>query len=311
MSVALFGNGESSSPSNTRGAQAGNKFPYTTMYDNVRAQRELVRHFGKEKLIVLGWSMGAGNSFQWAAQFPEMVTHAIPFCGAARTSVHNQVFIDSVRKAVVTDHNFQGGGYPSDAPPTAGLQAMGRVYAGWGFSQPFYRARLYTKPPFDFPDLDAFLVDFWEKWATSKDANNVLRHVWTWAHADISAQPLYAGASKRDIPASQGGRMGAFGDHAAITAEDDAAFDRALKGIKARVLIMPCRTDLYFPPEDSELETAAIPLAQLKVIESIYGHWAGGPGDSARDAEFLDDSIYDFLTQYDGEIDKPTKAQIS
>lgn len=66
--TALFGNGQSSSPSNKPGLRP---FPDVAFYDNVRAQHKLVT----EKLgvvhafAVLGWSMGAGQTFQWLA-FP-------------------------------------------------------------------------------------------------------------------------------------------------------------------------------------------------------------------------------------------------
>lgn len=78
--------------------------------------------------------------------------------------------------------------------------------------------------------------------------------LWTWQHGDIGAHPLYAGSSQRDKPSSQGGRKGARGDGAEVGDKDEEAFKRALKGIKAKTLIMPCKTDLYFPPEDSEIE---------------------------------------------------------
>jgi homoserine acetyltransferase len=58
---ALFGNGQSSSPSNMPDVRP---FPDILMYDNVRAQHELVtKHLGiKHARAVLGWSMGAGQT---------------------------------------------------------------------------------------------------------------------------------------------------------------------------------------------------------------------------------------------------------
>jgi homoserine acetyltransferase len=58
---ALFGNGQSSSPSNMPDLRP---FPDVLMYDNVRAQHELVtKHLGiKHAHAVLGWSMGAGQT---------------------------------------------------------------------------------------------------------------------------------------------------------------------------------------------------------------------------------------------------------
>jgi homoserine acetyltransferase len=58
---ALFGNGQSSSPSNMPDLRP---FPDVLFYDNVRAQHELVtKHLGiKHARAVLGWSMGAGQT---------------------------------------------------------------------------------------------------------------------------------------------------------------------------------------------------------------------------------------------------------
>lgn len=36
-----------------------------------------------------------------------------------------------------------------------------------GFSQAFYRERLHEKH-YGYPDLESFMVGFWEGWATSK-----------------------------------------------------------------------------------------------------------------------------------------------
>ena len=57
---ALFGNGQSSSPSNQ---ESDKPFPKVSFFDNVRAQHELVtKHLKIEHLhAVLGWSMGAGQ----------------------------------------------------------------------------------------------------------------------------------------------------------------------------------------------------------------------------------------------------------
>ena len=60
---------------------------------------------------------------------------------------------------------------------------------------------------------------------------------------------------------------------------------------------MPCRTDLYFPPEDSELEVSQMPHAELRPIESIWGHLAGGPGFNPEDTKFVDDTLKELLSQ--------------
>ncbi|KAF9125018.1 hypothetical protein BGX30_000640 [Mortierella sp. GBA39] len=282
---ALFGNGESTSPSNTTGPKGGVNMPKTTFYDNVKAQHQLLTQ-GLEitdQIAVLGWSMGAGQAFQWASQYPDMVKLA------------------AVKGAILADtEGYCKGRYMEEKgqQPLVGLKTLGRVYAGWGFSQAFYREKGFEKY-YGIEGVERVMVEFWEKWSTSKDANNMLHMLWTWQHGDISAQPLYAGKSglaetDRRLSDRGLGRPGAGSQH------DEDAFERALKGIQGKVMIMPCDNDLYFPPEDSQIEKDYIgDNAELKVIKSIWGHWAGGPGDSKEDVKFLDDSINNFFKQND------------
>lgn len=74
----LLANGRSSSPSNTPPPFERGRFPKITYHDNVRLQHSLVtERLGFKSLrLVTGWSMGASQTFQWAAQFPDMVRAA-------------------------------------------------------------------------------------------------------------------------------------------------------------------------------------------------------------------------------------------
>ncbi|GAM87476.1 hypothetical protein ANO11243_055010 [Dothideomycetidae sp. 11243] len=227
--VALFGNGQSSSPSNSPGLKP---FPNVTFYDNVRAQHELVtKGLGiKRAFAVLGWSMGAGQSYQWGTQYPDFMDVLVPFCGSAKTSLHNQVFLEGVKSALVAPKQASSAGicagqkYPrhdegswSKEQREAGLKALGRVYAGWGFSQTFYRQKVY-ETALGFKNLEDFMVNFWEAWALSKDPENMLTMLYTWQAGDCSKQEPYNGD-----------------------------FEAAMEAIKARTLVLPGQMDLYFP----------------------------------------------------------------
>ena len=174
----MLGNGLSSSPSNIPPPYDKARFPNFTVYDNVACQHKLVtEHFGTEKLaLVTGWSMGAGQTYQWAVSYPEMVPKMAPFCGSAKTSEHNIVFLEGVKAALTADAAWSGGWY--DEQPTKGLRAMARVYAGWGFSQAFYWDRVYEE--MGFSSLEDFLIGFWEGFfLDERDANNLLTMLWT------------------------------------------------------------------------------------------------------------------------------------
>ncbi|PSB56459.1 hypothetical protein C7B61_20560, partial [filamentous cyanobacterium CCP1] len=259
----MFGNGLSSSPSNTPEPYNKARFPQVTFYDNVRAQHLLVtQQFGIEQIaLVIGWSMGAGQSYQWGVSYPEMVQRIFPFCGSAKTSLHNIVFLEGVKAALQADAAWKGGWY--DSPPTTGLRAVGRVYAGWGLSQAFYWDKVYLE--MGYSSLEDFLVAFWEGFFLKKDANNLLAMLWTWQNGNIGNTPGF-----------------------------DGNFEKALAAIKAKAIVMPCEKDLYFPPEDNAYEVKFMPNAELRVIKSVWGHFAGG-GANPVDTQFIDDNVKELL----------------
>ena len=224
----------------------------------------MTEKFGVKRLpLVTGWSMGALQTFHWGALYPDMVERIAPFCGSAKCSRHNFVFLEGVKAALTADAAWNEGWYKEK--PARGLRAMALVYAGWGFSQAFYREELDIKT-LGFSSLEDFLVVFWEGSFLLKDANNLLAMLWTWQNGDISDNELYKGD-----------------------------FKKALGAIKAKAYVMPAQTDLYFPPEDSQFEVAHMPNAKYVPFASIWGHAAGGPGTNPEDVKFLDGKLKELL----------------
>ena len=74
----------------------------------------------------------------------------------------------------------------------------------------------------------------------------------------------------------------------------DGDYERALGSIKARVLYMPCETDMYFHIDALRHEAQFIPDVQFTVIPTLWGHMAGG-GSSPEDAAFINATIKEFL----------------
>ncbi|HEY6080761.1 MAG TPA: alpha/beta fold hydrolase [Polyangiaceae bacterium] len=258
----LFGNGLSSSPSN-HPTQSGPRFPQPSLVDNVQAHWRLLRErFGIEKLaLAFGWSMGAQQAYHHAALFPERVQRLLAVCGSARTSPHNWVFLEGVKAALLADPDFVGGNYQS--PPLRGLAAFGRVYAGWAYSQAFFREGLYRRRGYASP---AELLLAWEHDHQRYDANDMLCMLGSWQAASIADCPGYGG----DLT-------------------------RALRAIQARAIIMPSSTDLYFPVEDSRIEVEHLQRGELRVLDSKLGHVAGGPDRVPEDSAFIDAALRELL----------------
>jgi homoserine O-acetyltransferase len=69
----------------------------------------------------------------------------------------------------------------------------------------------------------------------------------------------------------------------------------ALRGIAARVLLMPSDTDLYFRVADNAAELPHLRDGRLVPIPSIWGHRAGNPVANPEDAAFLRREVRRFL----------------
>ncbi|MDY0395659.1 alpha/beta fold hydrolase [Virgibacillus halophilus] len=255
----LLGNGLSSSPSNTPSPFDRNHFPQVTIYDNVRLQHRLVTEkFSIQKIaLVVGWSMGGIQSFQWGASYPDMVERIAPFCGGARTWPQTYVVLDGMKAALMNAVGFDSS--KLNQLTSADMRAVGRVYAGWGLSQAFYREKLYRV--LGYESLEDFAVGVWENSFMKMDPHNVLAMLWTGQNADISANPSYNGD-----------------------------FDEALKSIKALACVMPGSTDLFCTADDNEYEAKLIPHAVFNPIDSIWGHFAGR-GINSVDNNFIDDNL--------------------
>ena len=264
ISINLFGNGLSTSPSNAEKKQRGSKFPTITLWDNIKCQHELLtKNFNIEKIaLVTGWSMAGCQSYQWAAQYPDMVEAILPFCASAKTSEHNFVFLEGVKAALCADPIWNNGDYST--PPTEGLKAFGRVYAGWAFSQSFFREKKYKE--LGFKNVEELLIDWENDHVNNWDANNLLTKLLTWQKNDISTGPIY-----------------------------NNNFTEALNRIKAKAILMPCSHDLYFPPEDNEFEVKHMQNAELRKFDSIWGHCVANPGNDKNFEVALDNAINDLL----------------
>jgi len=258
----MFSNGYSS------GAAETPDYPeLVTARDNVLAQHRLLTEVFDVQSVAAayGFSMGAIQSYHWAALFPELVQRAIVVCGSAKTAPHNQVFLSGLLRTLEAAPEYRGRGQ-FHAEPVAALRAFGHIYAGWGLSQDFYRARLYQSA-LGAPDLATFLQTDWEAPFMSRKAANLYAQARTWYEADISANPTYQG----DL-------------------------DAALGAITARVLLVPSETDLYFRVADNEAELSHLGQAELKPLHGVWGHRAGDPSTVPENFVELRQLVRDWLS---------------
>lgn len=260
VAVNLFGNGVSTSPSNAHPSVRAAEFPRVDIADNVIAQHALLTALGVRRIrLVLGWSMGALQAYEWAVRYPELVDAILPVAGAARCSPHNFVFLEGVKAALQADPAYDGGRY--SLPPAVGLRAFGTVYAGWAYSQQFFRDGTYRE--LGYRSVEALLAG-WADDHEQYDANDLLAVLGTWQRADVGGH----------------GRGG---------------LEAALGGVAARCIVMPGSTDLYFPAADGAREAELVPAAQLRILESELGHVAGRPGIRSAETEQIHTAVRELL----------------
>ena len=192
------------------------------------------------------------------------IEHVACVYGWSMGALHNRVFLRSLMATLEAAPEHIGDGRFS-AEPRAAKRAFGRIYAAWALSQDFYRAGLHLAGA---PDLETFLRTDWEDRFGARPAANQYAQLRTWDAADISDNALYDG----DLP-------------------------RALRTIRARVLLMPGETDLYFRVADNAAELPLLAQAELKPIPSIWGHRAGNPATNPEDARFVKEAVRAWLAR--------------
>src|SRR5271165_5006445 len=263
VSTELFGNGSSSSPSNTPEPFHGPRFPLMTIRDNVEAVHKLLTEELKITHLraVIGFSMGAQQAFQWAVSYPDFADRIVATSGTAKTYPHGIVRLEGQIAALTADPAFQGGDYTS--PPMKGLEAFGMVWAGWLYSQQWWRDELWrANSP---PGTNFTQVSNRFRTRCNADANDYILQARTWERHDVGSTPGFGG---------------------------DVA--KALRSIKAPILYMPSATDLYFPIGDARYEAQFIPKVTYQPIPSPWGHTAGA-ASNPTDAKFLNENIGRFL----------------
>lgn len=267
VATELFGNGRSSSPSNTPEPYHGPRFPVTTIRDNVEAVHQLLTQELKITHLkaLIGFSMGAQQAFQWAVSYPDFASRIVATSGTAKTYPHGVVRLEGQIAALTADEAFKNGDYTT--PPVKGLEAFAVVWTGWLYSQEWWRKELWrTNAPVG-TTFEQVLNNYRTHFIPGADANDLILQMRTWEQHNVGNTPGFNGDT-----------------------------ERALRSVKVPFLYMPSETDLYFPIGDARYEQAFIPKVTFMPIPSLWGHTAGAASNTA-DARYLNENISKFLEE--------------
>jgi homoserine O-acetyltransferase len=234
------------------GKAYGSSFPVVSMRDSVRVHKALLDSLGVKRLrAVAGASGGAIQAMEWAAVYPELVERVIHVIGPGlEIQPYTLGMIDLWTMPIKLDPNWKGGDYYGGAEPAEGL------------AQALKTVTLTTVHYLWAEKLHGY------KWAEEgKNPADAMNNLF--AIEDALTKSGRARASANDA------------GHFVWMAKANALYnvDKEANRIKAKVLFLPARTDLLFPPEYSQRAAEKLKAqgnhVELYEIDGTNGHLDG------------------------------------
>jgi homoserine O-acetyltransferase len=246
------------------GQPYGPDFPRVTIRDMVRAQAELVRGLGVQRIrTVLGGSMGGMQALEWALLEPDLVESLVVIASTARHTPWAIALSEAQRYAIYADPKWQGGRYPADDPPAAGLAAARMMAMCMYRSSPSFQARFGRERGASAAfSVEEYLRHQGEKIVRRFDANTYLALTWAMDTHDVG--------------------------------RDRGSLEAALQRIEQPSLVVSIPSDvLYWPAEQREM-AELMPRATFAELASPHGH-----DGFLIETEALDRTVADFRREQD------------
>ena len=232
----------------------GSRFPFLTVRDQVAAEVALSDELGIDSwALVLGGSMGAMRSLEWAVAEPDRVQRTVVLAAGATATADQIAWCTAQLAAIRSDPGFRGGDY-YDAEPGAGPHAglgVARRIAHATYRSPleldtrFGRSAQPGEQPLGGGGryaVESYLDHHAGKLVHRFDANSYL--------------VLTEAMNSHDVGRARGG----------VAA--------ALARVRARTVVVGIDSDRLYPVRLSEEITEHLPAGRgvLEVVESPYGH---------------------------------------
>ena len=234
------------------GKPYGSSFPVVSMKDSVRVHKALIDSMGVKKLrAVAGASGGSIQAMEWGAEYPPLVERVIHVIGPG-LDIHPYAIglLDIWMMPIKLDPNWKGGDYFGGAEPNEGVaQALKTVtltalHFGWAEKVHGYKWGAEGKNPGEsMGNLFAIEDALYKTGMARAGATDAAHFVWM-----AKANQLYN-------------------------------LEKEQARIRAKVLFLPAKTDLIFPPELSRKWADKLRAqgnhVELYEIEGTSGHLDG------------------------------------
>ena len=256
------------------GRPYGMSFPIVTMRDFVNVQKALLDSLGVKKLhAVMGASMGAIQSFEWAAAYPDVVERIVPVIGAAELNAYGIGWLNVWAAPIMLDPRWKGGDYYGKEEPVEGLAlALKTVtlharHYGWASSAFGRKWAAADRDPAKSWDNKFAIEETLDKIALARarvsDANSFL---------------YLAKANQLFVTGHRG------------------SLEEGLRDVRANVLLVPAKSDLLLFPDYSR-QVAEILKKQGKPVQYFEIEGEGGHLDGVVSIAKAGEVIRKFLSE--------------
>ncbi len=234
------------------GKRYGLDFPIITISDMVRVQKHLLYHLGIDRLLsVAGGSMGGMQALEWLASYPDRLKSAIIIATAAKHSAQQIALNEVGRQAIMADPLLEGRHYYAGHLPAKGL-AVARMVGHITYMSETSMGEKFGRRLKDNGKEHKFSIDFEVQDYLHNRGNNFVKRF------DANSY-LYITKAIDSFDVSRGKPL-----------------QHALKGIKAKALVLAFKSDWLYPASQSLDIVRACKLAGIETtyceIDSTYGH---------------------------------------
>jgi homoserine O-acetyltransferase/O-succinyltransferase len=234
------------------GKPYGSSFPVVSMKDSVRVHKALLDSLGVKKLqAVAGASGGAIQAMEWGAEYPQLVERVIHVIGPG-LDIHPYVIglLDLWMMPIKLDPNWKGGDYYGGAEPNEGVAqslktvTLTALHFAWAEKVHAYKWAAEGKNPQDsMANLFAIEDSLYKTGVARAGATDAAHFVWM-----AKANQLYN-------------------------------LEKEQSRIRAKVLFLPAKTDMIFPPELSRKAADKLKAqgnaVEVYEIDGTSGHLDG------------------------------------
>lgn len=215
-------------------------FPEISIRDMVNAHELLRQHLNIESIhTIIGGSQGAQQVLEWNVIKPELFQNAIVIATNAQHSPWGIAFNESQRLAIKADRTYYSNTADGGQKGLAAARSIALLsYRNHQTYNNFQKEKHDEK-------LNDFNAASYQRYQGKKLVDRFNAYSYVTLAGAMDSHNL--GRSRISV-------------------------ERSLQSVKAKTLVIGISSDLLFPPTEQKFIAEHIPGAEIKIIDSLYGH---------------------------------------